>query len=1008
MRNTIQDRARSRAMLFAAASALPLLFAGPAFGQASSPSLQSPNGIQTDTSAGGVAGPIGQTVDDAGTDIIVTGSRIRRAETDFPNPITSVTAAAIEQSGRTNLVDLLVQTPALLGSSTSADNSGSTAGFGTTGVNLLDLRNLGTNRTLTLVDGRRHVAGLPGTAAVDVNTIPVDLIERVDVLTGGTSAVYGADGVSGVVNFILKRNFEGISARFQSGISEEGDGGNKYGAVTIGKNFADGRGNVALAYEFNQDDRINSFARSFTGDPQTSIGLVRNPADIPDSPSVFDRVLFNNLRYADSSRNGAIDVDFDGIPDFTGDGAIYDRGTLLPGSGGLTQGGDSTPTAGYQGDLQPLNRRHVVNGLASFEISPALRLFGEGKYVKTHAFSVAQPTYDFYTYISPDNPFIPTNIAAVAPDGVLLSRDNYDLGIRGETVDRQTLRGVVGADGKISDHATYEVSYVYGRTRTRNQSDNNRLSDRYFAALDAVTDPLTGRPTCRSNLNPTGNIDPENFDQPAVTFTPGANSGCVPLNFFGENRSDPAAVAFATADQVSRSTITQQAVSGSISGDFGSIFTLPGGSVGFAVGAEYRRETSSSNPDAAYVQGLILDGSQILPESGKFDVKEVFGELNVPLMKNARFAETLSFGAAVRLSDYSTVGKTTTWSVNGVYAPIRDISFRGTLSQAVRAPNIGELFGATSGTFSFIDDPCDPQNVSEGTQFRAANCAATLQATGLTPTQIADFSPTSDPQATQSLPGRVGGNRDLSEETAKTWTAGVVFRPQFLRGLTASFDWYNIRIRGAINTPTAQELVELCVDQPTLANVYCANVQRDPASGYVNDYLVTPANVAAFRTSGADVKINYQFKPGNLGTFNLRLSGGYLDTLNFVPTVGADVDNDREEAFAPKYSATGDLTWTSGPVTVNYGINWFSKTRRYTTEQLGANPDLSDPKFFWYKEKWEHEMQVSFNVQDRFTFYAGANNLFDEKPDIAASSYPISALGRYLYAGARIKLGDIF
>ena len=145
----------------------------------------------------------------------------------------------------------------------------------------------------------------------------------------------------------------------------------------------------------------------------------------------------------------------------------------------------------------------------------------------------------------------------------------------------------------------------------------------------------------------------------------------------------------------------------------------------------------------------------------------------------------------------------------------------------------------------------------------------------------------------------------------------------------------------------------------------------------------------------------------NLG-LGLRLSGGYLDTLSFVPTIGADVDVDREEAFAPKYSATGDLTWTSGPVTVNYGINWFSKTRRYTTEQLAANPDLSDPKFFWYKEKWEHEVQVSFNVQDRFTFYAGANNLFDQKPDIAASNYPISALGRYLYAGARIKLGDIF
>lgn len=406
---------RQRSLLLAAASVFPVFVAAPALGQATNPSSQAPNGVQVETGAAGAAAPTDEKTQKDDTDIVVTGSRIRRSETDFPNPISSVTAAAIQQSGRTNVTDLLTQTPELLGSSTSAQNSGSSSGFGTTGVNLLNLRNLGTNRTLTLVNGRRHVAGLPGTAAVDVNTIPVDLIDRVDVLTGGTSAVYGADGVPGVVNFVLKRNFEGVAARFQTGVSEHGDGGNQYGSITVGKNFAGGRGNVAIAYEFNQDARINSFARSFTGDPQRTFGIVRNPADFPDTTAVFDRVPFNNLRYADSSRNGAIDVDFDGIPDFTGDGAIYDRGTPLSGSGGLTQGGDSTPVAGYQGDLQPLNRRHVVNGLASFEVSPALRFFGEGKFVKTHAFSVAQPTYDFYTFISPDNPFIPANIAAVAP-----------------------------------------------------------------------------------------------------------------------------------------------------------------------------------------------------------------------------------------------------------------------------------------------------------------------------------------------------------------------------------------------------------------------------------------------------------------------------------------------------------------------------------------------------------------------------------------------------------------
>ena len=999
---------KGRLLLTAASSAFAFTWATAAMAQTTNPSPTAPNGAAPTDKAQDVASPAegatGQT-----QDVVVTGSRIKRPETDFPNPITSVTAASIEQSGFTNLTDLLAQSPALLGSSTSQDNSGSTAGFGTVGVNLLNLRNLGTDRTLVLVNGRRHVAGLPNTAAVDINSIPVDLIDRVDVLTGGTSAVYGADGVSGVVNFVLKRNFDGIAARVQSGISSEGDGRNLYGSLTVGKNFAGDRGNIAVSYEYNDDQRVNTFARSRTGDPLVAYGIVRNPADFPDTLSVFDRIPLNNLRYADSSRNGAVSVDFDtGIPAFTGDGKAYDRGRALPGSNGLVQGGDSTPLAGYQGDIQPANRRHVVNAIASFEVSPALRIFGEGKYANTRAYSVGQPTYLFFTYITPENPFIPASIAPFAPDGALLSRDNFDLGIRGEETTRETLRGVIGADGRISDHATYEVSYNYGQTTAAVRTTGNIFEDRFYAALDAVRNPATGQITCRSNLTPTGNIDPNNYDRPAQSFTPGANSGCAPLNLFGEGNASQAALNFINANLLTRSRVTQHVVSGSISGDFGQFFRLPGGPVGFALGAEYRKESSRSQPDAALVANQIFQYEQVLPSSGSFDVKEVFGELNVPLLKNSRFAETLSFGAALRLSDYSTVGRTTTWSLNGVYAPVRDITFRGTYSQAVRAPNIGELFSPAQGISSFINDPCDPQNASSGTQFRAANCRAALQAAGLSTAQIAAFSPTSDPQATQSLPGRSSGNPNLLEETAKTWTAGVVLRPTFLNGFSLSFDWYDIRIRGAINTPSAQELVELCVDQPTLANQYCANVTRSGTTGYVSNYLVTPANVAAFRTAGADAVLNYRFSPGNLGTFNLRLAGGYLNKLTFVPTIGADVDSDLQEQFAPKFSATGDLTWTSGPLTINYGINWFDKTRRYTTEQLAANPDIADPRYFFYKDKWTHELQVAVDVDNRFTFYGGANNLFNQQPAFGASNYPVSPLGRFIYVGAKLKLASIF
>ncbi len=942
-------------------------------------------------------------------DVIVTGSRIARPEIDSPTPVTSFSAENLQQSGRVNVTDFLVQNPALLGSSTSADQSGSTGGFGATGVNLLNLRNLGTDRTLVLVDGRRHVAGLPGSASVDINTIPSDLIDRIDVTTGGASAIYGADGVSGVVNFVLKRDFEGVTARAQAGISEDGDAGNRYFSLTAGQNFADGRGNIALNYEFRDDDRLNSFARSRTGDPLQTFGIVRDPTDFPDSASAFDRVLTNNLRYADSSRNGAVDLDLDGIPDFTGIGTVYNRGRLLPGSGGLTQGGDSTPLAGYQGDLQPKNRIHNINLLTSYEVSPALRFFAQGKYANTKSFTVAQPSFDFFTYLAPDNAFLIDRFgAARAADGALVSRDNFDLGVRGESTKRETYRAVVGVDGRISDNARYELSYVYGRTDSRFLSTNYRIADRYFAALDAVRAP-NGQIVCRSTLAG-GNIDPNNFDAPATTFTIGSGSACRPLNILGENVASADALGFINADLINTYRVQQHVVSGSISGDFGQFFSLPGGPIGFAVGGEYRKEKSAFVSDPLSQAGALADLAQILPETGSFDVKEAFGELRIPVLRNLPFADTLEFNAALRLSDYSTVGRTTTWQASGIWAPVRDIRFRGGYSQAVRAPNVTELFAPQNGTFSFIDDPCDPENLAEGTSFRAANCRTALTAAGLNAAQIAAFNPVNDPSATVSLPGRSGGNRTLNEETAKTWTVGVVLQPRFIRGLTITADWYNIKLRDAINTPSAQQLIDLCVDQPTLDNVYCSNVTRGAPNGYVTNYFVGPQNVAAFRTQGLDAQLSYSYDAGSIGRFGVRLVGNYLNRLDFVPTPGADREDQLLSAAypAPKYSGTFDLTWTKGPLTLNYGLNYFSKLRRYTDDQVRANPDIAAPEYLFYREKWEHDLQASVAAGDRYSFYFGVNNLTGKQGDIASTSTPYSFVGRYFYAGARVALGKLF
>ena len=955
-----------------------------------------------------------------GETIVVTGSRIARPELDIANPIVAVTAEQIEATGRTNLVDVLLRNPALSASTGSSLAGGADADFGETGVNLLNLRNLGVDRTLVLVNGKRHVAGVPNSAAVDINTIPQDLVERVDVLTGGASAIYGADGVSGVVNFVLKRNFEGLTARLQNGISSRGDAANRYASVTAGKNFADGRGNVALAYEYNKSDRLSSFKRSFSGDPAKYTEILQNQDDLDDDPNVPDRIPYSNLTWADSAPDGAIDLDLDGIPDFTGSGLPYDRGLPLVGGNARAVGGSNTPVAGYFGDLQPSQSRHVFNLLTSYEFSPALRFYADGKYVETKSYSVGQPSFDFFTYLQPDNAYLIDRFGPdAAPDGALLSRDNFDFGIRGESIKRKTKRIVAGFDGQLTDNLSYDISYNYGETKVRNRLTANLIGDRYFAALDAVRDPATGQIVCRSTLSYDGVIDPDNFGGPASTFTPGAGSPCRPLNVLGNGVADPAALAFVLADNLSTSKITQEVVSGSVSGNLDQLFTFPGGgSLGFALGSEYRKEKSRDTPDPLLQAGDFRDYEAIGPSGGSFNVKEFFAEVNAPLLTNMRFADLLSVSGAVRLSDYSTIGKTTTWKFDGIYAPIPDIRFRGSYSQAVRAPNIGELFRPQTGTFGFVTDPCDFREVNSGTQYRQANCTALLSGLGLTPAQIAAFSPSTDPENSTSRRGLFSGNPDLTEETAKTWTAGVVLQPRFVPGLTLTFDWYDIKIKQAVNTPTATELANLCVDQPTLENVFCENIFRDPTTGFVLGdgadperrigFIVGPQNVAALRTAGADFTVRYAFSPGNLGTFNISLTGGYLDKKTEVASIGADLDNDRLEAYNPKWRGYADIVWKLGGFTANYTFSYFSKTRRYLTEQLEGNPDIADPKYFWYDAYNQHDVRVAYDVDDRFQFFAGVNNLTDELPKLGNLSYPISGVGRFLFAGVKVNTDKLF
>ena len=382
---------------------------------------------------------------------------------------------------------------------------------------------------------------------------------------------------------------------------------------------------------------------------------------------------------------------------------------------------------------------------------------------------------------------------------------------------------------------------------------------------------------------------------------------------------------------------------------------------------------------------------------GSFDVKEAFGELNAPIFDGQRFAQTLSVGAAYRFSHYSTSGDTSTWQVNGVWAPVRDISFRGSYGDAVRAPNTQELFQPTSSITNFLVDPCTPEEVGHGTSYRAANCRTLLARYGATIN--------SGLQTPNNVTGITSGNVNLRPESARTWTAGVVLRPRYVPGLTMSADWYDIKLNDAINVASPGQLPGLCVDQPTIDNQFCAVVTRQQGTGRIVGYITQPQNVANFQTAGLDVNIDYLLRTGRAGTFDLRLVGGYLNKLLLIALPGATPVDRVDQFGAPRFNLNFSPTWTVGALTLAYNLRWFDKTRVVDKQTTDADPNYAPAAQLRYSALVQHDVQVLYRASRAFSFYVGGQNLSDQTPDPGNSiNAPVSALGRYYYAGVKLNL----
>ncbi len=972
--------------------------------------------------------------------IIVTGSRIERLSLEAPSPVTSIGAIDIQRSGETSIVELLNEVPALVG---SVDNDDATfGGIGSTGLNTLNLRNLGSNRTLTLVNGRRHVGGSAGSAAVDTNTIPVDLIERVDVLTGGASAIYGADAVTGAVNFVLKDDFEGIAVRGQGGLTpDHGDAERYFGSIVAGKNFADGRGNIALSFEYSKEEGINASDRRFANRGRAS--LVDNPNFGIDGDN-RRRVFLENATIRFASPEGGVAVDFfDGFDllfDFEGDGDPYEQGEVITFRNSI--GGSSTRIADFTGSLTSDVERYVTNIFTHYDFTPEVTGFLEFKFAQVDSFSQSSPAFSDLVPISvADNPFVPQNIAdaaiAAGADQVFISHDLFELGRRAEEIRRRTYRVATGIDAQLFtdtfDNLDLELSFVYGRTDERFFAQNNLVLDRFYAALDAVVDPATGEATCRTNLDPSAlpqqipfpggfgflgffdafntNVTPENFGTTPF-FTPGPDSGCQPLNLFGLGNASQAAIDFVNDDSLRRANLEQYVVSGIISGDTAGVFELPAGPIGFAFGGEYRDESSQDTPPVIDTQGFTF-GNGIFPTIGSFDVYEGFGEVSVPVLRDQFLAKDLTVDAAFRVSDYSTVGTTTTWRAGGTWAPIDDIRFRGIYSVAIRAPNIGELFDPQNQSFFLPDDPCDIDNFSEAADpaLRAANCAAIL-----TPLGVDASTFQGDDILNATFPGLQGGNPDLLEEKATTWTVGFVAQPRWIDNLTVTVDYFRINVEDGIITPASQDVVDQCVDLASIDNPFCSLITRRSDGGLAS-LEVLPINVASFETSGVDYEVNYLFDPAdigfnNIGQFNIRYVGSYLERLDVVSLPGQQADAERDEAGtllgddAPVHVGALDFTWLYDKLSLNYRWRFRDRIFREETDEIAAAAEagevLIDPART--SALSTHDVQVRYQVRDNADVYVGVNNFLDQEPDIGSLGTPVNSIGRFVYAGFSFDL----
>lgn len=936
---------RAKGILHSSAAAAALMvLAGPAFAQETAPAQPQTTAPDADDIAG-----------EPNEQIVVTGSRIGRTNLTSTSPVATLGREDIVLDTALNIENVLNELPQFTGSLSAVSNGNDARGAST-----LDLRGLGQNRTLVLLNGTRAVPfGFRN--SVDVASIPAPLIERVEVLTGGASAVYGADAVAGVVNFILRRDFEGVEAAATANISEEGDA-QSYGAnITVGTNFGGGRGNISAYLGWSEREALFKRDRDFASPERNDAGIITaRPAG-----GTFTR-----------SDNASV---------FNFGGTLQPRFAFTD-AGALTPVAQFSEFSGGESLIQPQER--LTGALFfHFEASDAFELYGRAMASRIETQDYLVPPNASVTFlVQRDNPFITPQLAQVlAPafnrtrTGALGGTDAFqatvvrsfpELGVRGFDTERVSYQGQLGVRGALTPNVRWDAYVQYGKT----EEDTLLLGEGIVGRLRQgvnVTRDASGRPVC---------VDPSN--------------GCVPINLFGPGSLSPEAVAFVREDLEQGRDRDQLVAAVALTGDTGDFFSLPAGAVDFALGAEYREETGEVFFDPEINQGLAFGAGTRPNFGGGYDVKEAFAEVRVPILADRPFFERLDVEAAYRVSDYSTAGTVEAWKLGGNWALSPSLRIRGAYQTVVRAPNIGELFGAPGSIALNVNDPCQNPAASGAS-------AEVCRATG------APAAP-----YTQDLTGALflfGGNPDLQPEEGRTYTIGAVLTPEFLPGFSLTGDYYDIRIDNAIGAVLPQATLDTCyVITQDAANPFCARVIRG-ADGQIDAVDSSDVNVALLQVRGVDIGARYGFDAGG-GRASLEYMGDIVitqkqkngeaaATIECAGRFGATCGLEFRRAL-PKYRHRVTAGWRDDDLSL-----------RATWRMLGPVKDDSPTVFAVERIGAQHyfDLAASFDATEAFTFVVGVENLFDRKPPIAgtnaadANTFPAS----YDVIGRRFGLSVI-